>query len=356
LDHRLRSYFGDPGEGSHPLGVIRYVTQGSGLTRRGEAPELRVHLARTAADVFAEVWTTDQPVESGQRGRIVYGHDGEYAFCAGRIPSAARYAARTRAAYLEAFGLLADLGYWHVFRMWNFIGHINEPNADGLEVYRDFCRGRAEAFGRSPLGNDRLPAATGIGSLGDGIGFYLLARRSGRHTTVENAQQVPAYRYPERYGPRAPHFARAAYLPLAGSLYVSGTASILGHETVHAGDVGAQCRTALANIAALIEPVNLARHGVREALDLTMLRTIKVYVRRQADHDVVRKLCGAAFSPTAGIVYLTTDMCRADLLVEIEGIVPGRDGEAEVLALPQGHTVTPRARCSLGSAPPQLPS
>jgi chorismatase len=322
LDCRLSLRFGEPDAGQHHLGVIRHTTHGGGPSRRDGTPELRVRLARTPADAFVEAWTTDRPVESGQRGGVVYGHDGEHAFCATRVAPAARYAPGTRAAYLQAFEVLADLGYRHVFRVWNFIGGINQPNADGLENYRDFCLGRAEAFERRPIDTDRLPAATGVGALGEGIDVYLLARRSGRHTAVENARQLPAYHYPQRYGPRAPRFARAAYLPPAGPLHISGTASILGHQTTHAGDIAAQCRTALANLAALIEPANLARHGIEETLDLTMARAIKVYLRRPADHDVARQLCAAAFSPAAEIAYLTTDLCRADLLVEIEGIVP----------------------------------
>jgi chorismatase len=262
-------------------------------------------------------------VRAGQLGGIAYGHDGEYAFCAGRVTPAARYTAGVRHAYLSAFHLLAELGYRHVLRAWNFIGRINEPNADGLETYQDFCRGRAEAIDGSPLATERMPAASAVGALREGIDFYLVARRRGGHVAVENAYQTPAYRYPERYGPRSPSFARATYLPDQGNLFISGTASVRGHQSVHAGDAEAQCRTALANLTALVDPANLARHGIDGGpADLTMLRTIKVYVRRSRDLPVIRRLCADAFSPVAEVAYLTLDLCRADLLVEIEAIMP----------------------------------
>jgi chorismatase len=314
--------FGDPATVRHPLGIIRYTTRGQPPDVVGGSPELGVHIAHGAGDSFTEVWMTGRPVRAGRRGGIAYGHDGEYAFCAGRVAPATRYTAGVRAAYLDAFHVLQKLGYRHVLRMWNFIGRINEPNADGLETYRDFCRGRAEALDDSPLATDRMPAGTAVGALHEGVDFYLVARRRGGHIAIENARQTAAYRYPERYGPRAPSFARATHLPDEGGFLISGTASIRGDETVHADDIAAQCRTTLANLTVLIDPANLARHGIDGGhLDLTMLRTIKVYVRRSRDIAVVRRLCAGTFSPAAEVAYLTVDLCRADLLVEIEATI-----------------------------------
>jgi hypothetical protein len=49
-----------------------------------------------------------------------------------------------------------------------------------------------------------------------------------------------------------------------------------------------------------------------------------VYVRTRQDLPVVREICAKAFSPAADIAFLNVDLCRSDLLVEIEGIVfPG---------------------------------
>jgi FkbO/Hyg5 family chorismatase len=304
---RLSCVFGDPAGVDHPLGVVRYTTACAAPAARNGAPTVDLHLVRQPAHAFTEVWTTGNPVTTGTRDGIAFGHDGGYAFCAARTPPAPRYAPGVRAAYLRAFGVLAGLGYPHVVRVWNFVGGINEPNADGLETYRDFCLGRAEAFDRSPLPAGPLPAATGVGAHTAGITFYLLARRGPGHAAVENRRQVPAYRYPDRYGPRSPSFARASRMP-GGELLISGTASILGHATVHPGDIVAQCRTTLSNLAAL-------------APDLGSLRGVKVYVRHPRHLVTVRRLCAGVFG--GEVAYLTTDLCRADLLVEIEGMAPG---------------------------------
>ncbi|GAA1925504.1 hypothetical protein GCM10009753_68580 [Streptantibioticus ferralitis] len=247
-------------------------------------------------------------------------------FCAGQVAAPDTCADAIRDAYLNALGLLVDLGYRSVFRLWNFIGRINEANSQGLEVYRDFCLGRAAAFDSHALRTADVPAATGIGSLGDGIAFCLLACRRGRVTGVENPRQIPAYHYPSRYGPSSPRFARATHVRSPGApesegrIYVSGTASILGHESKHAGDVKAQCRVAIENIASVISPHNLAVNGLRGDCGLNRVRTAKVYVRRRVHMPLVRHICEEALPPAADVVYLNVDICRSELLVEIEAI------------------------------------
>lgn len=169
---------------------------------------------------------------------------------------------------------------------------------------------------------------------GGGIPFYFLACRAGRVIHLENPRQVPAYSYPRQYGPKSPSFARATYLTRpgwpasAGALYVAGTASILGHETVHAGDVGRQCDVALENIAHLISAANLSRHGIGCGYDLNDLRLIKVYTRHLSDIPLVERKCREAFSPEADIRFLNVDICRRDLLVEIEGVIQPEEDDA----------------------------
>jgi chorismate lyase / 3-hydroxybenzoate synthase len=287
-------------------------------------PELTVHAVADSADAFTEVWHTDRPIERGTLNGVVHAHDGETLFCAARIDSSDDCTEAVRAAYLTALGLTRTLDYQRIFRMWNFVENINGTNSEGLEVYRDFCRGRARAFHEFGFAEEHLPAATGVGALGGGIGFCLLAGRSAHRVTIENSRQVPAYRYPERYGPSSPSFARATHVAAAGSgasIYVSGTASVVGHETLHRGQIAQQCGETLANLEHLLSADNLARHGLRPGRRLEDLRNIKVYVRDQQDLQTVREICAKAFSPAADIAFLNVDLCRSDLLVEIEGIV-----------------------------------
>lgn len=56
---------------------------------------------------------------------------------------------------------------------------------------------------------------------------------------IENARQVSAYCYPRDYGLRAPALARTGKARLAGrrDLLIAGTASIVGHASLHIGNV-----------------------------------------------------------------------------------------------------------------------
>ncbi|GAA2357582.1 pteridine-dependent deoxygenase [Saccharopolyspora halophila] len=309
------------------LGVINYTSSAADPEVSRGHLRVDIHMAGSEADGFAEVWTTDRPVETGEFGGIGYAHDDEYLLCAGRIAPAEHYAEGTRVAYQAMLELMDSLGYKNCVRMWNFVNHINEDNSEGMEIYRDFCKGRAEAFELFHFGDTSVPSATGIGSLGGGIAFYVLASRSAALIPIENSKQISAYNYPKQYGPRPPKFARATYLSttgadrISGQIYVAGTSSIRGHETLFAGDVEKQTLLALENIAHLVGPENLADYQIEQRNALADLDTIKVYVRHRDDIPAVQRICAEHFSPDAQVAYLNVDVCRSDLSVEIEGIV-----------------------------------
>ncbi|UMP07006.1 FkbO/Hyg5 family chorismatase [Amycolatopsis sp. EV170708-02-1] len=320
----ISSFQPDSAATSTVLGAVTYGLDSRDPHLAHGFPELTVHAVTDPADGFTEVWHSDGPVEHGTLDGVVHAYDGENLFCAARIDDGNDCMEAVRAAYTTALGLTRTLGYERIFRMWNFIENINGTNSKGLEIYQDFCQGRSQAFREFAFTDSQLPAATGVGALGGGIGFCLLAGRSVRRVNVENSRQMPAWRYPERYGPSSPSFARATYVasPNRGAfIYVSGTASVVGHETVHPGHIADQCGETLTNIEHLLSSGNLAVHDLRPGRRLEDLRDIKVYVRRRQDLHTVREICAKAFSPAADIAFLNLDLCRADLLVEIEGVV-----------------------------------
>ncbi|WP_432096586.1 FkbO/Hyg5 family chorismatase [Streptomyces sp. bgisy100] len=313
--------------GRFVIGDVVYGPEVSTPLTSGNAPVLSVHMTETADRARTERWTVDRPVRTGTENGLHYAYNDDYLFCAGHIPEQELYTDATRAAYAAAFDLVERLGHQSVFRMWNLIGRINEPNGEGLEVYRDFCRGRAQAFEQYTAQGRDMPSATGIGSLGGGVAFYFLASRTGTRVNIENPRQVPAYNYPVEYGPKSPSFARATHLAPRGAgpdenlLYISGTAGILGHQTVHADSVDKQCQVALENIERLISASNLAQHGISRGYELSDLSQVKVYVRHPEHLARVRQACEEAFHPSADIAWFTVDICRSDLLVEIEGVI-----------------------------------
>jgi chorismate lyase/3-hydroxybenzoate synthase len=225
--------------------------------------------------------------------------------------------AAARQAYRTLFDLLDAQGLRHIWRLWNYMADINRET-HGLERYRQFNIGRAQAFeacSRSLEG--QVPAACALGLAGGPLSVAFLAGSSPVRS-IENPRQVSAFHYPSQYGPRSPTFSRAALARLPGQqvLMVSGTASIVGHQTVHAGDVRAQTLESLNNVAAVLEAASRADPGARfSPADLIY----RVYCRHDSDAAMVREVV-RTFSADAPAVYLRADVCRSDLLVEIEAL------------------------------------
>ena len=206
-------------------------------------------------------------------------------------------------------------------RFWNFIPAIHKPAGDGLDRYRGFNIGRHEAlmrwYGSEEAFTRLLPTATGVGHDGRELAVHCLASDQAP-AGVENPRQHPAYRYSRRYGPVAPSFARASIVLGPGGrreLIVGGTSSVRGEESVHVGDVRRQLDETLANLRRLIEH---AAGGEGEAL--SRLESVRVYCAREADLVGLADVVRAAFPHDPEIEYLRADICREELLVEIEGV------------------------------------
>lgn len=265
-----------------------------------------------------DAWLGAAPLRCGRTGGVQWQDDGHWVF--GHVDAAdadADIAGTTQRAYRDIFAALQACGQPQLLRVWNYLPRIN-ADGGGLERYRQFNIGRQQAF--IDAGRDRFegaPAASAVGSRGGELGIRFLAARTAPRA-LENPRQVPAYRYSPAFGPRSPTFSRAA-LADAGSgrlaLFVSGTASIVGEHSMHVGDVRAQLRETLRNLQAVIDA---ARAQSAAAFTLADLRCA-VYVRHAGDIDTVRELFEAAVGASSDAVYLQADICRRELLVEVEG-------------------------------------
>lgn len=282
-------------------------------------PQIRTNLRPLDGDACVEVLTSASPAAFEHADGFDLALAGDFMIAAGRIENGRgeALAADARRLYEALLRLIADRGYPHLLRMWNILERINAEE-DGLERYRRFCVGRHEAFtALRPDLAERYPAATAVGAASGGLCVYFIAARSPG-TTVENPHQVSAFRYPAQYGPRSPSFSRALVKHWAGAatLFISGTASITGHETRHAGDLAAQAEKTAGNLETLVRAAE-ERTGTPFRLD-DPAGALKVYVRREADHPLVRDIIGRRFGD-ARLLYLQADICRDALLVEIDG-------------------------------------
>ncbi|MCX5616050.1 hypothetical protein NQF87_03545 [Bombella sp. TMW 2.2559] len=226
-----------------------------------------------------------------------------------------------QSSYERLIGLAREKGFGHIYRMWNYLGAINQDNIRGEERYRDFCSGRSQAFEAMNVGLDELPAATGIGLSSGGVAVFLIAHRHERGVNLENPCQLPAYYYPPRYGRRSPSFARATVMEGTERtvLYLSGTASIRGHESV-GQTVEEQLSITIETIGSLLD---VARRRFPR-LEKGRFESMKLYVRHPEDAAVVREGIARAFQclPDQSPLFIA-DICRAELLLEVKGVFVG---------------------------------
>jgi len=236
-----------------------------------------------------------------------------------------------------------------VLRLWLHLGGIVDDDGP-IQRYKELNRARADVYqhvhflaDRLPEGHTRpaFPASTGIGTGGRSITLSALAVVSDAEDVVavplENPRQTAAYAYSTAYSPTSPKFSRGLALchGKETTLFISGTASITNSETRHAGDVVAQTHEALENIKALVAEDNLSRHGLPgRGTTLDGLAVARVYVKRPQDHSRVRAVCEERLGDVPA-TYVVADVCRPELLVEIEGIAFSRLAPGFLAALPR---------------------
>lgn len=231
-------------------------------------------------------------------------------------------AARSHDAFAKMAGILRaeGLDFGHVVRQWAYLDGMLDVVGDcpkGHQGYQAFNDVRAVAYAASdfPAG---YPAATGIGQAAGGVvlDFVALDAPGATIEALSNPRQTDAHRYSARQlvgesiatlpSKSPPMFERAKRIVRGDEeiVLVSGTAAIVGERSVARGDVAAQTRTTIDNIAALVGEQRLSR--------------LRAYVKHRDDIPAVRAICTDAFGPIPA-VYVEADVCRAELLVELEG-------------------------------------
>ena len=244
---------------------------------------------------------------------------------------------RSQDAFARMKNYLSEAGVplERVVRTWLYLGDIVGPEGQ-TQRYKELNRARSDYYREVHFGTGLhlhgphrkriYPASTGIGSQGRDllISCVALEAKPDRVSLIslENPQQTSAFDYAPVYSKKSPKFARAMAVVLEDEalVYVSGTASITESESRHDGDVRAQTHQTLDNIGALISQENFAQHDQPEiGATLDDLAEVCVYVKRIEDHEAVREICEARL-PGVPAVYVEADVCRPELLVEIEGI------------------------------------
>lgn len=214
-------------------------------------------------------------------------------------------------------------------RLWNFIPGILEPLGDLEHRYMVFNAGRFRAL-RDWLGADAMPSqvatASGVGHFGEDLWLHCLASdRPGQ--PVENPRQTPAYNYSAKYGPLPPCFARATRWTLDDEppwLLVGGTASVRGEESCHEEDLRRQLDETLYNLAAVVRAghgnvcPSLSPEDVRDAL--RRYQELRIYIVEPEMEAAITEKLRYVLPLETELEFVHAELCRPELLVEIEGI------------------------------------
>lgn len=219
-------------------------------------------------------------------------------------------------AYQAIFEEIQRLGFPYLLRTWNFFENITKAQGQ-TDNYQLFCKGRAQAYQLTTLPTACYPAATVIGAQEKGLYIYFLAGKQAG-IGIENNEQVSAYEYPTQYSADPPLFSRALLhrTPQQDCLFISGTASIAGHATQHKGQVEQQLALCIHNVENLLGSAHQQYQFNTTTFD--GCDQIKVYVKNHSDIDKIKNYFHTRFEQTLPVTFFIGDMCREDLLVEIE--------------------------------------
>jgi len=218
----------------------------------------------------------------------------------------------------KADAILKDQGsgYLDVVRTWFYISDI-------LKWYDIFNKSRNhtyDQFGILPRGNDKplvLPASTGIGGnnlFGTKAVADILAIHSSKKTRAKTGRKVErllnsGQKEAFLYGSA---FSRGISIKTKGTTIarLSGTASIDKQgQTENVGNVSRQVEYTLNKIESLLEPIGGDFKDTIAAM---------AFVKHASDTSIVKKILKKRLGEDFPCVYMVADVCRDDLLFELE--------------------------------------
>ncbi len=203
-----------------------------------------------------------------------------------------------------------------IYRQWNYINDITGEQ-NGLQNYQEFNDARSSFYSQTEWQNG-YPSATGIGQNGGGIMVEIFASKGNTtNTAIDNPMQIAAHNYSQNVlagmseCKTTPKFERARLVD--DHIYISGTAAIKGEESICSNDSVIQTSATMEIMNCLISPKNIPTNCTS-----TKYSTLRVYVKHDEDIKAIKEFMDNNY-PAPQKIYLKCDICRRELLVEIEG-------------------------------------
>ncbi|OVE73904.1 hypothetical protein BVX94_02415 [bacterium B17] len=200
---------------------------------------------------------------------------------------------------------LVGMDFSNVLRTWLYIDDI-------LDWYDELNDVRTKFFDERDVFNKMVPASTGIG-VSNPHGAALVTDVLAIQPKTDNVKifavpsplQCPAIDYKSS-------FSRAVELQLPDhrQLFISGTASIEpGGATVHIDDTAKQIELTMEVVKAILESRDMSWENTTRAI---------AYFKDTKDLPLLYDYCKANNLPDMPIAIAHSDICRHDLLFEIE--------------------------------------
>jgi hypothetical protein len=230
---------------------------------------------------------------------------------------------------------MENMTFDNIIRQWNYIGSILKTTKHYYTLtqnYQEFNKTRFKYYQKFRT-KKGYPAATGVGMNYNSVMIDFYAIGSGNNLniiTIQNPRQRNPYSYDKSVlAVTSSLLERKKYPPLferailitdnnESRIYISGTASITGQETFAIGNLTDQTMITIENVEKLISIENLAYHYPKYIRNKPLKYSrIRIYVKNDHDISKVKSLCTEYFGIVPAI-YIQSDICRTNLLVEIE--------------------------------------
>ena len=200
-----------------------------------------------------------------------------------------------------------------VLKIWHYLPKLLDDYDNKKTNYSLLCEARESVY-KSIYTKCNYPAATVIGIKGENILIYFFSAVCEKYKAIENTRQVSSYNYPMNIFLEKPMFSRAvSFIPnnsMTNKILVSGTASIKGYESMHSKNILRQLDETLENYNTFFD-------------DKKNLSNIaRVYMSSTSDNNIqlVSNVLNKKFGEN-NYALLKGDICRPELLIEIEGMI-----------------------------------
>ena len=206
-----------------------------------------------------------------------------------------------------------------IYRQWNYIEQITSMH-NGRQNYQEFNDARSRFYNNTDWANG-YPAATGIGTSCGGIMVEVYAVKGEKSIShaIDNPLQISAHNYSQKVltgksdesERTTPKFERARLV--GNTVYISGTAAIKGEDSLSLDNTVEQTAETMQIIKQLVATENLPIAAKNSTYTL-----LRIYIKKGKEASSVIRFMEKNF-PDTPKHYLEADVCRPELLVEIEG-------------------------------------